>query len=227
MAYNNELGYTEDGIRGIQTIDELPLLFKVYQYAAIADFPALSYFHQGNTYGIPDSEVAWKNTCRRLKNDEVSLHLILTKIREKAMLLKKKEFELLPTGDYLAVVTSYEEAKAAKPEYGPSIKVEFEVRADDEVTAISCFVPTGSFTKRSKLASLVMACMGYDDWSDVPDDFDIDDIIQRKLVLELCSKTVDGVEYNRINAFKPCKKSSKAKAQAAKPKPSAFDDDDE
>lgn len=216
-----------------QATDCVSLHDRILNTAELLGYPYIAYAYLGGLRGIPGSAIAWQNTCRRLKASEPEQVAVLDALTNKAlemgkeideMILKKSDYELLETGDYVASVANYETAPQTNPEYGPSIKVEFDVETDDGYKKLSCFVPTKSFGPKSKMAQLVLAALACT-WEDIPESFNLDDIIAQRMIITIVSKPKDdGTEYNKIERFKPRKKQTAAAPKAA-PKANAFDDD--
>ncbi|MBN1890347.1 MAG: hypothetical protein JW850_20300 [Thermoflexales bacterium] len=115
------------------------------------------------------------------------------------ILIEQKQYVLLPTGEYNAVITDLEETSG---EYGPQVKVKFTLtdpdQAGNELTAWA----SATFTPKSKLYGWTRAAFG----ADIPKtyNFNSDDLINRPVRLVVIRKTKDdGSEFNRVDGVLP------------------------
>lgn len=139
-------------------------------------------------------------SCPHLKNKEPGDTTM------PVMTATKAEFETLPTADYLAQITDYEEETG---NYGPQFKFTFEIvspKAYAGKTRLAwCSQKLTSGQKKSKLWTWVEAA--YNRPISEGEAVDIDSLVGRQVVLTLISETRDdGSEVNKVSAVKAYKK---------------------
>lgn len=116
------------------------------------------------------------------------------------IVIEQKQYTLLATGEYSAVISSLEETTG---EYGPQLKIKFLLTdpayAGNELTAWA----SATFTPKSKLYGWTRAAFGVDT---VPKtyNFNSDDLVNRPVRLVVVRKTKeDGSEFNRVDGVLP------------------------
>lgn len=116
--------------------------------------------------------------------------------------IEQKSYELLPVGDYKAVITNVQNDEGM---FGPQLRVDFLVEGGDYEGSQLVGWCSATFSPRSKLYSWTKAAFG---GTEIPPTyaFNSDDVIGRRVVLTVIIRTKDdGTEFNRIEAVKKCR----------------------
>ncbi len=128
---------------------------------------------------------------------------------------EKQEFEVIPTGEYLAAFTDYEEETG---QYGEQIKITWEIEKPAKYAGKKrldwCNKKLSKGAKTSKLWNRVEALMNRP--IEIGEDVDLDSLIGRDVVLVIVEETKDdGTPNAKIASVKAYKR------QEAFPKPEA------
>lgn len=197
----------------------------VYALAQRAGFPYVSYRDRdGNACAIPAGKQAWRNAVAWLSRQPISKSNVLNALSkpegEDEMPLPQKRnvsYELIDTGWYEAVITDWEDRES---EYGPSMLVKFNVAVNGDWKELTQIISTAKLTEKTRLGQMLSAIYG--DWESVPDNPDMADLLNVPLSIEVTTTPEkDGKTFNKINQFRPSKRSKKPA-----PKPAATAEDD-
>lgn len=121
------------------------------------------------------------------------------------MVAKKAEFEVIPTGEYLAQITDYEEEQG---NFGPQFKFRLEIVKPKQYAEKTQLYWTSqkltSGQRKSKLWAFVEAA--FNRMVEEGEQVDLDDVIGRQVIMVLVSDAKDdGSEFNKISSIKAYK----------------------
>lgn len=138
------------------------------------------------------------------------------------MKVEQTVFEVLPTGDYSAVVDAIEDADGM---YGPQAAWSFVIDEGEHKGAQVRAWTSAKFSPRSRLYQWTQAVFG---GADIPPayTFDSDDLLGRRVTISLIVrvKPEDGSEFNRVESVRKWRPLGGSQAAGFPPKGGGADD---